>query len=64
MNISQECLDLFKYNSTEFQSDDTWDSQIHTGDKATVQTMGRSALKKAQCVPLAGKILAIVFLGC
>ena len=65
MNISQECLDLFKRNSAEFlRRFITW---IHYYTPETKQQSkqwmgaGESAPKKAKTVPSAGKVMATVF---
>jgi histone-lysine N-methyltransferase SETMAR len=69
MNISQECLDLFKRNPAEFLRrfitvDETW---IHHYTPETKQQSkqwigaGESVPKKAKTVPSAGKVMATVF---
>lgn len=69
LNISQECLDLFKRNPTEFLRrfitvDESW---IHHYTPETKQQSkqwigpGESAPKKAKTVPSAGKVMATVF---
>jgi len=69
MNISQECLDMFKRNSTEFLRrfitvDETWiyhyTPETKQQSKQWVEA-GGSAPKKAKTDPSAGKVMATVF---
>lgn len=72
LNISQQCLDLYKRNPTEFLRrfitvDETW---VHHYTPETKEQSkqwvgpGETAPKKAKTVPSAGKVMATVFWDC